>query len=59
MSSQFSGSITYHKDDDISPMKTISWKNGNITKYNETFDVIDKIPISINLELAAESVLIQ
>ena len=52
-SDPISGSVTFHKDGNAVPMKTLSWENGYIMKYNETFDVTENVPMSIYFELSA------
>ena len=52
----FSGSITYHQGNEPTPMKDLSWENGYIMKFEETFDLTNKQPMQIYCEISAEKI---
>ena len=52
----FSGSVTFHKGIDSSSMKELSWENGYIMKYCETFDVTSEEPMKIHFDISAEKI---
>ncbi|MDR0796947.1 MAG: type VI secretion system needle protein Hcp [Tannerella sp.] len=51
-----SGSVTFHKDGDASPMKELSWENGYVMKFSESFDIRDSEPMKIYFEVFAEKI---
>jgi hypothetical protein len=51
-----SGSVTFHKGGEPSPMKKLSWENGYIMKFHETFDRTDSEPMKIYFEVSAEKI---
>jgi hypothetical protein len=53
-----SGSVTFYKGLDAATMKKLSWENGYIMKYNETFNVTSKEPMKIYFEISAEKIMI-
>ena len=53
----FSGSVTFHKGGDPYIMKELSWENGYIMKYKETFDMTDRQPMQIHIEISAEKII--
>ena len=50
----FSGNITFHKGGDPLVMKKLSWENGYIMSYRETFDMTSRQPMQIHIEISAE-----
>jgi hypothetical protein len=51
-----SGSVIFHKSGEPSAMKELSWENGYIMKFHETFDSTGKEPMKIYFEISAEKI---
>ena len=51
-----SGSATFHRGNEPSVMKKLSWENGYITNFSETFDLTSEKPMQIYFEVSAEKI---
>jgi len=52
-----SGNVTFQKGSDPTSLKQLSWENGYIMKYCETFDMTSTEPMQIYFEIFAEKIL--
>ncbi len=52
-----SGSVTFYKGIEAATMKELSWENGYIVKYHETFDTAGEEPMKIHFEISAEKIM--
>jgi hypothetical protein len=50
------GSITFYKNN--APLKILSWQNGYITKFTETFNMLGNSPMIIRLVISAEKLML-
>ena len=53
----FSGSVTFYKGSEPSSMKALSWENGYIMRFRETFDETSREPMKIHFEISAEKII--
>jgi len=53
------GSVSFHKGEDAAPIKTLTWENGYVMVYDETFDKRTGFPMQIYFEISAEKIIIE
>jgi len=52
----FSGSITFHRGGDPAKLKELTWENGYIMRFSESFDMTNREPMKMYFEISAEKI---